>query len=187
VRAGRRPSGFAFAEAGDTFNANWTLTNNSSQAIIGFAFDGGPGSTLFDIDGTNFGTNGSALGKSLTISLPVALTATATYSDQIALTGDAPVGDLWRNLSVSLGGSGLASATAMTFKQDTDNLGTPGDIHPGPPPGIPLPTGGWAGLSLLGALASRRESTAPPRLRSRFHARSICGRHMIQRREISTA
>jgi len=101
----------------------------------------GPGSTLFDLTfGNAFGTDGSFAGRDLDIQVPLSLTGTVTYHDTVALTGDAPVGDLYRRFDLVLDGGGLATGSAMTFAQDTDNLGTPGDIHPGDG-NIPLPSG----------------------------------------------
>jgi len=150
---GATGTGFTIAESGNTFGANWTLANTSTQAIIGFTLDGAPGSTLFDRDfngNGSEGTPGSANGSDFSISAPADIVADVTYTNQTAIKGTAPVGDIWAFLAVSIQGNGLAADTSLVFSQDTDSLAEPGDITPGTP--IPLPAGAGPGLILLGVV-----------------------------------
>jgi len=126
---GATGTGFTIAESGDTFSSDWTLSNTSTQAIIGFTLNGAPGSTLFDRDvAAGEGTPGSANGTDFSISAPADITADVTYSNQTAIKGSSPLGDIWAFLAVSFQGDGLAADTSLVFNQDTDSLSEPGTL-----------------------------------------------------------
>jgi PEP-CTERM motif-containing protein len=133
-------NGWSLSESGTTFSSNWTLTNTGTPAATGAAggqdlvrlvIDAGPGDTVFDVIYPAYVTAGSADG----IEINTTATGLATYRHRIALTGDAPLGDLWRILDIELE-PGLA---------DTDNLSLSGDL------GVPEPgTMALLGIGLLG-------------------------------------
>lgn len=118
-----------------TFTGDWVFTNDTGAPLLALTLDGRPGLTLFDICGVddefcdtdvpcdnalgNCGTDDSALGLNFFTSAGEDLDIVATYSRQVALTGDPPVGDLWHLLSIDFD-TGLAD-TEWTFEQDTDN------------------------------------------------------------------
>lgn len=137
---------------GDTFLDPWTLTNTSGKGLVSVALDGAPGNTIFDIILDPFLTDGSARGKPFQVTSGLAsYDIVATYSNLIALIGDAPLGDLYRNLFIDFGQMAFATGDVLQFLADTDNAALPDDIRP-----IPLPT--TAGLGMVGLLAisSRR-------------------------------
>jgi hypothetical protein len=65
------------------------------------------------------------------------LDVTATYHDLVALSGQEPVGDLYRRLELqftSTGLPGLRSGESLSYYTDTDSILQPGDITPVPEP-----------------------------------------------------
>jgi hypothetical protein len=132
---------FSLGVAGDTFTANWNLTNLSSSRLTFLTIDAGVGNTVFDTVGFDERTPGSANGLAFEDRAPgVAGSITATYSLAVALNGVGPEGDLFARLAlnlIGLTGGGLSGAYA--FGADTDNLRIAGDLNPVPIPGaLPL-------------------------------------------------
>jgi len=133
-------------ENGDTFGSAWELSNRTGKAITSLLIDAGLGSTVFD---TTFdfldGTMGSMAGMDFSSEdTMTGLDILATYQDRVALTGESPVGDLWRVLRIDfLNQGGLQSGSALTWYQDTDNANFGALI-------VPLPTG--AGMAVAGAV-----------------------------------
>lgn len=155
-------AGFTFrlSETGDTFGGDWTLTNQSAQAITRVVIDAGLGNSVFDINATTTGTLGSAAGLPFTrVSGATGLDIVATYYDAVALTGFAPAGDLFRFLEVGFSNAGaFAAGRMMVFETDTDNILFAGDITP---VAAPLPAAAGAGIVLLGGIgAARRRRNA---------------------------
>jgi hypothetical protein len=141
---------FTLFGCGDTFSNPWELTNNDFatsgylQRIDIALLDGG---FVFDVDTPSPGTVNSAAGA--TFSLLPGLgqndVITATYSQQVALMGAQPLGDVWGYLSIDLtgitsqGGRGLQ--TGLQFIADTDPVPVPA--------ALPLLFGALGGLALL--------------------------------------
>jgi hypothetical protein len=149
-------TGWSLAESGDTFGGLWTL-NTGTNTMTRLLIDAGPGDTVFDTTaiGDIAGTDGSARGWSFErTSANPGLDVTATYLDYVALTGFAPVGDLFRYLDLSFqqatGAAGFSGI--MEYISDTDNLKFAGDLRPVPEPATIL----LLGAGIVGLIGFRR-------------------------------
>ncbi len=147
---------FSISESGDTFgNGAWTLQNlNRTLSITSFTLLGVSGNTTFDRTfGNQVGTLNSAYGKDFGIGGNYSVTA--TYSDELNLTGAAAVGDEWEQLSVAFAnGTFFAPDTTAHFTQDTDNAAVKGTITPKVPDAGS--TGMMLGMGLIGVAALKR-------------------------------
>ncbi len=148
-------TGWSLALSGDTFGSPWVLSNATGTGLAGLVIDAGLGDTVFDIDWTPFpGTEGSANGWTYTlVSGGDPYDIDVTYYDQVALTGDPPVGDLWRRMRIVFATTSMRSGDVIEYIADTDNLEIAGDIREVPEP---------ATIALLGfgvALLARRRRT----------------------------
>jgi hypothetical protein len=147
---------FSISESGDTYaNSAWTLQNlNRTLSITSFTLFGVNGNTTFDRSfGGQIGTLNSALGKDFSIGGNYSVTA--TYGDELSLTGAAAVGDEWEQLSVAFAnGTFFAPNSSAAFTQDTDNAAVKGTITP------KLPDAGstsmMLGMGLIGVAALKR-------------------------------
>jgi hypothetical protein len=180
-------TGWSMTLSGDTYwpaFSDFLLNNDSGKTMARLVLDGGPGDTVFDrftntsvnnsrtlgsADGGDFilfEVNGVAAFSSgsfntdgtLTIDYtPSPLNITATYRNAVALSGNAPLFDLWRVLDISFD-NGLRTTMSIEFGQDTDNLSISGDIRE-----EPIPEPGTLALLSLGAvglvLARRRRKS----------------------------
>lgn len=150
-------TGWSLLEDGDTFSSPWFLSNASGKGLARFVLDGEFGDTVFDVENDDFGTDGSYLGRVFTGDPNLKTPIVVTYRDQIGLTGQPVVGDLYRQMEVVLSDpAGLASGQRLTFWQDTDSSAIEGGITV---VGTPAPPGLL--LALLGAvplLARRRRA-----------------------------
>lgn len=151
---GASGTGWSLGESGDTFGGNWTLSNTGTLGITRLLIDAGPGNTVLDTTfGGATGTPGSELGMDFAVVSggdPYAITA--TYSNLVALTGFAPVGDLYRDLDIAFD---VGLTGSLVFNADTDNIKFAGDIAPVPIPGALLLLG--TGLLSLAGYGYRRK------------------------------
>jgi PEP-CTERM motif len=130
----------------------WNVIGDSSNPVNSIKFAGAPGRTVFDaISAQDEGTPGSATGSPILVvgwnSFPGPGSVTGIYSNLVSITGQAPVGDLYEQLTINFSG-GLTGT--LDFKADTDNspFGVP--ITAVPEPGtIGMMLAGLAGVSLL--------------------------------------
>ncbi len=129
---------------GDTDFVQWSLENRSdprrSQGIMRVVMDAGPGNSIFDTDlGGLAGTPGSGPGRTFQLSGSVPWDILVTYRDEVALSGQPAVGDLFRFLEIEFtNAGGLPAGRAIFFRADTDGILIDGDIGPEPdnlPPG----------------------------------------------------
>jgi hypothetical protein len=145
---------WSLTESGDTFSSNWTLTNTSGKSITDVHLDGGPGKTIFDRTfGNVFGTPGSASGLDFQVTGggdPFDITA--TYVNLVAVDGNPPVGDIFKDLDILFTNTGgFSSDHSLTFMADTDNATTAiVPVVPAPEPSTFFLLGaGLAGVGLL--------------------------------------
>ena len=165
---GVQGTNWSLFESGDTYSNPWTLTSTGA-AIQKIVLDGLPGKTVFDISDSNdfftqavfgssdgIGTSGSAQGLTFVVSSNSYTGAVnATYNSLIYLTMfdadrntwyiDAPVGDLYRYLTIDFGNTAFGSGSTLTFRADTDKM------TPVPEPAtLLLFATGLAGLAAVG-------------------------------------
>ncbi len=142
---------WSLSESGDTWSGTWVLS--ATVGITRVLIDAGPGNTVFDTTfGGAFGTDGSASGKSFSVTSDHSnLNIYATYRDAVALGTAAPVGDLYRYLDIEF--RDTAFQGSLGYQSDTDNIEFAGDIAP-----LPEPTtlAIWSALGGLGMIAARR-------------------------------
>lgn len=141
---------------GTTFLDEWNLTIDAGTSLTGFSISGAPGDTVFDILDSGTGTPGSALGAEFSLSSisDSSIDLDVTYSNLVALTGQAPVGDLFESVSVQFSSAlGGIDGGFLDFIADTDNSATAGDVAAVPEPFTVV----GAGLALgLGGILRRK-------------------------------
>jgi len=142
---------------GDTFGADWTLTNLSANNLVGFTLSGAPAARVFDRANPSEGTPGSAGGLDFVFRLGALAGSTADYTNIVRVGGNPPVGDLFESIVVSLGSGGLATSASLAFEADVDEAEAGAVVVP--VPSVPEPST-WillgTGLLSLGAVARRR-------------------------------
>jgi len=138
---GTAGQGWSLAQAGDTFLNEWTLIYNGGNGLLtGLSIDGFGDEevlgTVFDRTfGFEFGTDNSFLGRDFDLTGEEPFDILVTYSGAVGVAGDAPVGDVFRNLELkfvigpqsdtgSVQDAGLDGDTIRTisYLQDTDEV-----------------------------------------------------------------
>lgn len=147
---------WSLSVSGDTFNVGaWTLSNTNTDPLLGIAkvvIDGKTGKTTFDRTLPSPGTDGSASGRDFDFDTNAFnFDVTATYRDQLALSGNGPVGDQYTTLQLAFKD---AFTGRLVFSADADN-GTTDIIK------VPEPvTLALLGMGLAGIGLTRRRSQA---------------------------
>jgi hypothetical protein len=135
--------------SGDTYSAPWSFTTSAVAGNLGsitqLILNGNPGYTVFDRTLPSWGTDGSAQGVDLWFT-DSSINAQVTYSDQVSISPNAAVGDLWHMVTVDFTNG---PSTGFAFYQDTDNDSRYGQV---PEPAML----GLLGIGLLAAGLARR-------------------------------
>jgi len=136
---------------GDTFDPlEWNFVNSGAGLLTSLVFDGATGLTIFDKTDPSFGTDGSAQGRDFASDLLEDASIVPTYSNQVGVAGNPPVGDLYHVLTVDFTGLSAGGVrTSFNFSQDTDNDSRFVDV---PEPGLLA----MVGLGLAGVARARR-------------------------------
>ena len=150
---------WSLSESGDTYGGIWSLSHTRSSGMTGLLIDAGKGDTVYDV-GSSASTLGSASGWTFqaTGGSANSLNLLATYRDQVALSGDSPVGDLWRFLELDFQNIPLASGATLTYITDTDNIKFAGDIQPIPEPSTLIIWSLLAGIGVAFGWRRRRKA-----------------------------
>ena len=130
---------FALSVTGDSFEANnWLLdtTNIGSWHLLSLTFDGSTGQTVFDrAFGGSVGTPNSASGRDFGGFLSFGGSISALYTNIVAISGSAPVGDIFANVLLTFGdgtfANGLSGGRQYRFSLDTDTAASTLAPEPG--------------------------------------------------------
>lgn len=144
-------TGWSLTLDGDSTVNEWLLSNDFAAGIDSLLIDAGAGEVAFDVflESDHPSTPGSSDGLEFSVTTGASeLDLVATYSDHIALDGEEPVGDVWRNLEIDFTtGGGLIEGNDLTYIADTDNLD--GGLDPVPEPAsLSILAMGVAGLAV---------------------------------------
>ena len=121
-------TGWSLTEFGNTSGGIWTLTRDytyQDRELTRIWIDALSGGSVFDTDfGGQYGIEGSYLGWTFDVqSAPCHLDIEVTYRDMVALSGQDPVGDIYRYLEIEFTNSGgFAAGDTLTFIADTDKV-----------------------------------------------------------------
>ena len=128
---GATGSGSGAAEAGDaggywfltqsglTGDGPWRFTNNTSSVITSLFINAILGNTVFDIIPSPIGTPNSSGGLPFTF-ISGERPTSFQYDNIVNVSGSAPVGDLFGDLTLSWA-NGFAPGKTLSFLADTDN------------------------------------------------------------------
>ncbi len=150
---------------GDSYVYDWILL--ADVLINSITIDAGAGNAVFDTFFDNeAGTPGSARGTTFAVTSGLSNDAvTATYRDQVALTGTDPVGDLWKVLDIQFHSPYMGY---LRFRGDTDTIALSGDLVPVDDPDsqtVPEPAtlfllgSGLAATAMLRSLRKSRKAS----------------------------
>jgi hypothetical protein len=159
---------------GDSFSSNWELQNSSTQRLAWIRFRGAAGRTVFDCGwngtanpnrcnnigtGNDDGSAGSADGYSLETVAGGSFAGSVfgEYSNAVSIIPNAPVGDLFEQLTITFGGI-MGANQSYFFRADTDS--SPSNL---PPPTVVLPEPSTyallaSGLAIIIAVRRRRNA-----------------------------
>ena len=138
TKGGAGTGGWELTQSGDTFGGQWQFKNNTGANITSLVINAITGKTVFDIFGNSEGTPQSANGIKYYTASGFAPTS-FEYGNIVNLSGQAPVGDLYGQLTLSWA-SGISSGQFLNFVADTDNatfvVTTTDNNKPVPVPGF---------------------------------------------------
>jgi hypothetical protein len=146
----------------DTFFNYWSINNKSTSNLTRLVFDGGSSRILFDRGTGNVGTPGSNIGFDAQACQTVVLicligdqwNSQVTYTNQVALNPNAPVGDLFRTIDITFGNGGVSSGFASDAFLRFDSDISQSAVTVTPEPSTYALMG--VGLIALGVAARRR-------------------------------
>jgi len=153
----------------DSFSGTWSVVGAANARINSLRFNGAPGRTLFDCgwQGQTCASNGAGGPEGTpTSSNGVTLetiaggtfggTVNGFYTNLVSVGGNAPVGDLYEQLTIQFVGA-LGAGGTYNFRADTDNS----SFDAPPPTIVPEPSTYalmFSGLVGIGVMARRRRN-----------------------------